>query len=222
MGTIVAALGGQQHQGVPGQRQDPYSGKWYTPGEVKSIGPQGMTMWSPAEMQRLGKMGNPQIGGALLPPQGGGQQRTVAQQAVAAQQPMSDREAFLQTLPPQLSGLIRTGHFSRDQVAHMVGSFAPQMTQAADPVHQAKGLSTDILRGQVDLAMHGVSEDKNGDVVVDPRTLQLPADQLKALGADPANGDVAQQLIYQYNVRKHANSQLGTFFNSLLSLTDHK
>lgn len=218
MGTIVAALGGQQHQGVPGQRQDPYSGKWYTPGEVKSIGPQGMTMWSPAEMQRLGKMGNPQIGGALLPPQGGGQQRTVAQQAVAAQQPMSDREAALQSLPPQLSGLIRAGHFSRDQVAHMVGSFAPQMMHERDPVWVGKNASANAMAGMANLTAHGVTEDKNGNVVVDPRTLQLPADRLKALGADPANGDVAAQLIYQYNVHKRTNSIWSQFFNSIIPL----
>lgn len=135
-----------------------------------------------------------------------------------AQQPMSDREAALQSLPPQLSGLIRAGHFSRDQVAHMVGSFAPQMMHERDPVWVGKNASANALAGMANLTAHGVTEDKNGNVVVDPGTLQLPADRLKALGADPANGDVAAQLIYQYNVHKRTNSIWSQFFNSIIPL----
>ena len=149
---------------------------------------------------------------------GGGQQRGPVQGAIAAQQPMSDREAFLQTLPPQLSGLIRTGHFSRDQVAHMVGSFAPQMMHERDPVWVGKNASANALASMANLTAHGVTEDKNGNVVVDPRTLGLPADRLKALGADPANGDVAAQLAYQYNVHKRTNSIWSQFFNTIIPL----
>ena len=140
------------------------------------------------------------------------------QGAIATQQPMSDREAALQSLPPQLSGLIRTGHFSRDQVAHMVGSFAPQMMHERDPVWVGKDASANALASMANLTAHGVTEDKNGNVVVDPRTLQLPADRLRALGADPANGDVAAQLAYQYNVHKRTNSIWSQFFNSIIPL----
>ena len=149
---------------------------------------------------------------------GGGQQGGPVQGAVAVQQPMSDRESALQSLPPQLSGLIRTGHFSRDQVAHMVGSFAPQMMHERDPVWVGKNASANALSGMTNLTAHGVSEDKNGNVTVAPWTLQLPADRLKALGADPEKGDVAAQLAYQYNVHKRTNSIWSQFFNSIIPL----
>ena len=210
-------------RGAPGQSQNPYNGEWYTPGEVKGIGPQGATMWSPAQRQQLAQIGNPQNGGAQLPRQTPSGDQTQGrggpvQGAIAAQQPMSDREAALQSLPPQLSGLIRTGHFSRDQVAHMVGSFAPQMMHERDPVWVGKNASANALASMANLTAHGVTEDKNGNVVVDPRTLGLPADRLKALGADPANGDVAAQLAYQYNVHKRTNSIWSQFFNSIIPL----
>jgi hypothetical protein len=150
--------------------------------------------------------------------QGGGQQGGPVQGAIAAQQPMSNKEAFLQTLPPHMAAAIRTGNFSRDQVVHLLGQLAPQMTHERDPVWVGKNASANALSGMANLTAHGVSEDKNGNVVVDPRTLQLPADRLKALGADPANGDVAAQLIYQYNVHKRTNSIWSQFFNSIIPL----
>ena len=140
------------------------------------------------------------------------------QGAIATQQPMSDREAFYQTLPPHMAAAIRTGHFSRDQVVHLLGQVAPQMTHERDPVWVGKNASANALSGMANLTAHGVTEDKNGNVVVDPRTLQLPADRLRALGADPANGDVAAQLIYQYNVHKRTNSIWSQFFNSIIPL----
>ena len=155
-------------------------------------------------------------GGALQ--MGGARQGGPVQGAIAAQQPMSDREAFLQTLPPAYAAAIRTGHFSRDQVVHLLGQAAPQMTHERDPIWVGKNASANALAGMANLTAHGVTEDKNGNVVVDPRTLQLPADRLKALGADPANGDIASQLIYQYNVHKRTNSIWSQFFNSIIPL----
>ena len=155
-------------------------------------------------------------GGALQ--MGGARQGGPVQGAIAAQQPMSDREAFLQTLPPAYAAAIRTGNFSRDQVVHLLGQAAPQMTHEHDPVWVGKNASANALAGMANLTAHGVTEDKNGNVVVDPRTLQLPADRLKALGADPENGDVAAQLAYQYNVHKRTNSIWSQFFNSIIPL----
>jgi hypothetical protein len=141
-----------------------------------------------------------------------------AQGAIATQQPVSDREAFYQTLPPHIAAAIKTGHFSRDQVVQLLGQVAPQVAHERDPVWVGKNASANALSGMANLTAHGVSEDKNGNVTVAPWTLQLPADRLRALGADPANGDVAAQLIYQYNVHKRTNSIWNQFFNSIIPL----
>ena len=155
-------------------------------------------------------------GGALQ--MGGGQQRGPVQGAIAAQQPMSDREAFYQTLPPHMAAAIKTGHFSRDQVVNLLGQVAPQMTHEHDPVWVGKNASANALSGMANLTAHGVTEDKNGHVSVAPWTLQLPADRLKALGADPEKGDVAAQLAYQFNVHKRVNSIWSQFFNAVIPL----
>ena len=155
-------------------------------------------------------------GGALQ--MEGARQGGPVQGAIAAQQPMSDREAFLQTLPPAYAAAIRTGHFSRDQVVHLLGQAAPQMTHERDPVWVGKNASANALSSLANLTAHGVTEDKNGNVSVAPWTLQLPADRLRALGADPDKGDVATQLAYQFNVHKRVNSIWSQFFNSIIPL----
>ena len=196
---------------LPGQVRSPANGGWYPEGQQP-----GLTM--NGEIVPPGRYSKGQFvvvpGRGARPPRQG----EPAQGATAAQQPMSDREAFLQTLPPAYAAAIRTGHFSRDQVVHLLGQAAPQMTHERDPIWVGKNASANALAGMANLTAHGVTEDKNGNVVVDPRTLQLPADRLKALGADPAKGDIASQLIYQYNVHKRINSIWSQFFNSTIPL----
>ena len=196
---------------LPGQVRSPANGGWYPEGQQP-----GLTM--NGEIVPPGRYSKGQFvvvpGRGARPPRQG----EPAQGAIATQQPMSDREAFYQTLPPHMAAAIKTGHFSRDQVVQLLGQAAPQMTHERDPVWVGKNASANALSGMANLTAHGVTEDKNGNVVVDPRTLQLPADRLRALGADPANGDVAAQLIYQYNVHKRTNSIWSQFFNSIIPL----